>query len=263
MKESPPHILITNYAMLEYLMIRPQDNVFFTEENSQKWKYIVLDESHVYNGSTGIEVSMLLRRLKAKLRNDKIQYILTSATLGGEDDNESVAIFASNLCNSKFYSNDVIRADRIKPQIQKDTYTLPIEFYNTISRMIAENDIGEDIIYEISRYTSVDIENSLEEILYDVILHDNTYWKIRENLENPKTVTSLANLTDLSTKDIEDFVTVASKAEKNGDRLFDSRYHMFIKATESVFITLPPSGKLFLTRKYSHYDNGKDFKVLR
>lgn len=261
MKESPPHILITNYAMLEYLMIRPQDNVFFIEENSQKWKYIVLDESHVYNGSTGIEVSMLLRRLKAKLRNDKIQYILTSATLGGEDDNESVAEFATNLCNSKFYSNDVIRADRIKPQIQKDTYTLPIEFYNTISRMIAKDDIGEDIIYEIPRYTSVDIENSLEEILYDVILHDNTYWKIRENLENPKTVTSLANLTDLSTKDIEDFVTVASKAEKNGDRLFDSRYHMFIRATESVFITLPPSGKLFLTRKYSHYDNGKDFKV--
>ncbi|WP_026255106.1 DEAD/DEAH box helicase [Terrisporobacter glycolicus] len=29
MKEKPPHILITNYAMLEYLLLRPDDNVFF------------------------------------------------------------------------------------------------------------------------------------------------------------------------------------------------------------------------------------------
>lgn len=261
MKENPPHILITNYAMLEYLMIRPQDNVFFTEENSQKWKYIVLDESHVYHGSTGIEVSMLLRRLKAKLRNDNIQYILTSATLGGEGDNESVAEFASNLCDSKFCPDDVIRADRIKPQVQRATYTLPKEFYNIIARMITEDDIDEDIIEEISRYTTINRLNNLEEILYDVILHDNTYWEIREHLFNPKTITSLANLMELSTKDIEDFVAVASKAEKNGDRLFDSRYHMFIRATESVFITLPPSGKLFLTRKHTHCDNGLDYKV--
>ena len=29
MKDRPPHILITNYAMLEYLLLRPADNVFF------------------------------------------------------------------------------------------------------------------------------------------------------------------------------------------------------------------------------------------
>ena len=34
MKEKPPHILITNYAMLEYLMLRPEDNVFFQGEYS-------------------------------------------------------------------------------------------------------------------------------------------------------------------------------------------------------------------------------------
>lgn len=30
MKKNPPNILITNYAMLEYLMIRPKDTVFFS-----------------------------------------------------------------------------------------------------------------------------------------------------------------------------------------------------------------------------------------
>ncbi len=35
MKETPPHILLTNYAMLEYLMLRPEDNVFFLKVNFQ------------------------------------------------------------------------------------------------------------------------------------------------------------------------------------------------------------------------------------
>jgi Distinct helicase family with a unique C-terminal domain including a metal-binding cysteine cluster len=48
MKETPPHILITNYAMLEYLMIRPDDNVFFDGQYADNWKYIILDEAHVY-----------------------------------------------------------------------------------------------------------------------------------------------------------------------------------------------------------------------
>ena len=64
---SPPHILITNYAMLEYLMLRPRDNVFFDGDAAAHWKFIVFDEAHVYSGSTGIEVSMLFRRLKAEL----------------------------------------------------------------------------------------------------------------------------------------------------------------------------------------------------
>ena len=91
MKNNPPHIMITNYAMLEYLMVRPDDSVFFEENNAHKWKFIVLDEAHVYTGSTGIEVSMLLRRLRATLNNNHIRYMLTSATLGDENSDNEVA----------------------------------------------------------------------------------------------------------------------------------------------------------------------------
>ena len=69
MRETPPNILITNYAMLEYLLLRPGDNIFFSEENSKKWKFIVFDEAHTYEGAKGIEVGSLVRRLKAALNN--------------------------------------------------------------------------------------------------------------------------------------------------------------------------------------------------
>jgi len=59
-----PQILITNYAMLEYLLLRPDDETLF---QSGLWKYLVLDEAHTYSGAKGIEVAMLVRRLKERL----------------------------------------------------------------------------------------------------------------------------------------------------------------------------------------------------
>ena len=87
MQDEPPHILITNYSMLEYMMLRPKDDKVFS---GAKLQYIVLDEAHIYKGATGIETSMLMRRLRARIsRPESVQYILTSATLGGpETDNE-------------------------------------------------------------------------------------------------------------------------------------------------------------------------------
>lgn len=261
MKKTPPHILITNYAMLEYLMVRPDDNVFFDGEYANSWKFIVLDEAHVYNGSTGIEVSMLLRRLKAKLFKDDIRYILTSATLGGENDNTEVAEFAKNLCDSKFDSNDVIRAKTVKLETKHELNSQSVSFYNEIADLINRQVEENEIIQIVCRKTNTVCKGTLEEVLYDVVLHDKIYWEIRKHLQTTKTVVELATLMNWTHMEVENFVTVASKCEENGDRLFDARYHMFLRATESVFITLNPSCKLFLTRKQTHFEGNEEYKV--
>ncbi len=261
MKKTPPHILITNYAMLEYLMVRPDDNVFFGGEYAENWKFIVLDEAHVYKGSTGIEVSMLLRRLKAKLLQDDIRYILTSATLGGENDNKEVVQFAQNLCDSNFEANDVIRAKRIKLEATREINKLSVHFYNEIAGLLNKQAPESQIVNEINRLTNDRYEGKVEEVLYDVILHDRIYWEVRRYLETTKTVSALANFMNWTHEEVENFVMVASKSERNGDRLFDARYHMFIRATESVFITLNPSNKLFLTRKRVHFEGTEEYKV--
>lgn len=261
MKETPPNILITNYAMLEYLMVRPDDNVFFDGIHGLNWKYIVLDEAHVYSGSTGIEVSMLLRRLQAKLMKSDIQYILTSATLGSDKENQEVAQFAEGLCNSSFRETDIIRAKRIKLEPREELKLLPISFYTEMASLLQEEADEGRISSKLLEVVGRSLHKSLDEDLYDIILHDRNYWTIRNHLQSTKTVHSLAELMDWSIHEVENFVTVASKCEKDGDRLFDARYHMFLKATESVFVTLAPSQKLFLTRKKTHYEDGEDFKV--
>jgi ATP-dependent helicase YprA (DUF1998 family) len=57
---NPPHLLITNYAMLERLLLLPRWSKLFTN----KLKWIVMDEIHSYDGSKAVEIAMLLRRVK-------------------------------------------------------------------------------------------------------------------------------------------------------------------------------------------------------
>lgn len=261
MKENPPHILITNYAMLEYLMVRPDDNVFFDGRHAENWEFIVLDEAHIYNGSTGIEVSMLLRRLKAKLKNKNIRYILTSATLGGENDNVEVAQFAQNLCASNFNENDVIRAERIKLEPAHELTVLPVSFYNETADLIRKQEEKDKIATRICTQLHKNQQGPLEEVLYNVVLQDENYWRLRKHLRITRTVSDLARFMNWTQAEVENFVVVASKCEKNGDRLFEARYHMFLRATESVFITLPPSNQLFLIRKLSHFEGNEEYKV--
>ena len=88
---------------------------------------------------------MLLRRLKARLGKPKIQYILTSATLGSEDDNESVAAFAENLCDSPFYADDIIRAKRIRLEQPSECSAVPESFYRTVAQLITDDASEERI----------------------------------------------------------------------------------------------------------------------
>lgn len=267
MKETPPHLLITNYAMLEYLMVRPRDNIFFSGEYADHWKYIVLDEAHVYNGGSGIEVAMLLRRLKATLHNDSIQYFLTSATLGSEESNQEVADFGKNLCCSEFKTENIIRAFRQKPKRERDSKRLPVDLYAEVAAQI-RGDMPVEQINQLIKKKGFPIHDKFSDTCYDLILHDDNYADIRKILEEgnysgtAETVTDVAKAMKWTSEQVYDFVTVASKAVKNGARLFDARYHMFLRATESVFITLPPSGKLFLTRKKIHTEaDGTEYKV--
>ncbi|MDE2684061.1 MAG: DEAD/DEAH box helicase [Chloroflexota bacterium] len=91
-----PDILITNYSMLEYMLCRPQDNVFFGPE----LRTVVLDEAHLYTGTLAAEITLLLRRLllRCGLQPEAATQFATSATLGTGDPDE-LRSFASTVFN--------------------------------------------------------------------------------------------------------------------------------------------------------------------
>lgn len=65
LRRSPPHVLLTNYMMLEYLLVRPadRDDIFA----NHRCRYLVLDEVHTYRGTLGSNIAFLVRRLRAHL----------------------------------------------------------------------------------------------------------------------------------------------------------------------------------------------------
>jgi hypothetical protein len=95
-RRSPPHILITNYSMLEYMMLRADDSKIFGENGRSRLKAIVLDEAHLYSGVKGNDITLLIRRTldrfnKKLLKDDgdtELRFYATSATIRNNEESE-------------------------------------------------------------------------------------------------------------------------------------------------------------------------------
>lgn len=249
----PPNILLTNYAMLEYLLLRPRDTVFFDGKNALHWKYIVLDEAHSYRGANGIEVSMLLRRLYHRLQDrEKIRFYLTSATLGGQEKNKDILAFASNIsCGLKFNKDDIIRAQR---NILNKPFDCKKRLPDVYTKILAAmgNDPSDDnsLVLRLHNIVGdlsiVNVDNqSLDSYIYDFIIHDELYYKLHEVLaDTTLQLDEISTLLSISIEDLTSFINLASMAIRNGLKVLDIRYHLFIRALEGAYVTFYPKKTL-------------------
>ncbi len=100
--EGVPDLLVTNYSMLEYMLLRPVEREIFRStaeyyaSNPEQRLILVLDEAHLYRGAQGTEVAMLIRRLRSRLGlpQEQIQVICTSASFS---DHSAACEFAAGL----------------------------------------------------------------------------------------------------------------------------------------------------------------------
>jgi ATP-dependent helicase YprA (DUF1998 family) len=85
---APPDLMVTNYSMLEYMLMRPLERPIFDKtrawlsRNPSERFLVVLDEAHLYRGAAGAEVGLLLRRLRDRLdiTPDRLQVICATAS---------------------------------------------------------------------------------------------------------------------------------------------------------------------------------------
>lgn len=262
MRGSPPNILITNYAMLEHIMIRPENSVeIFSPERAHLWKYIVLDEVHTYGGAKGAEVSMLLRRVRQTLQNTSLKFILTSATMGsGPNSDKEIAEFANNLTGSDdIEATDVIRAIIDPIMMPEEMHEVPSDYY----QRVIESGYGLETIKSVP----ADIEDGGLKHLGQVLIHDPNVWKVRKSLEETiKTVSDISDETGLSEEEIVQIVNVSGQGlDLKGRKIMDSRYHIFIRSINGVHITLKPSQKLYFSpqKKIIDEDIGEEFRCFQ
>lgn len=114
---APPDILMTNYKMLDYLLVRPKDAELWKNNLPDTLKYIAVDELHTFDGAQGTDLACLLRRLKARLNvlPGQICCIGTSATMGAKDSAKSIREYAADVFGEIFEDDSVITEDRLSP----------------------------------------------------------------------------------------------------------------------------------------------------
>ena len=91
MQDTPPDILITNYSMLNIMLMRTIEATIFDqtrawlEQSPRNIFYLVVDELHTYRGTPGTEVAYLIRTLIDRLGlnpdSDQLRIISSSASL--------------------------------------------------------------------------------------------------------------------------------------------------------------------------------------
>lgn len=115
---NPPDILMTNYKMLDYLLVRPKDALLWQDNDSETLKYIAVDELHTFDGAQGTDLACLLRRLKRRLGiyDGYLCCVGTSATMGSEENNGDILEYASEIFGEPFEKNAVITEDRLSAQ---------------------------------------------------------------------------------------------------------------------------------------------------
>ena len=110
MRIAPPHVLLTNYMMLELILTRQRDSDI-REAIFKNLKFIAFDELHTFRGRQGADVALLIRRIKAECAHP-IVCIGTSATMTGgatsEDRKTRVAEVATTFFGDRFTPAQVI-----------------------------------------------------------------------------------------------------------------------------------------------------------
>ena len=144
---SPPDILLTNYKMLDYLLIRPRDFDLWKENRPETLKFLVVDEIHTFDGAQGTDLACLIRRLKGRLKMEQksLCCVGTSATLG-EGDTRRVCVYAEKVFGEAFAPESIITESLVTAEEfladrpMERSLMIPLEQMNAMDPDNYEND---------------------------------------------------------------------------------------------------------------------------
>lgn len=274
MQQCCPDILITNYSMLEYMLLRNRERKIW--DDTTKWLQkdkdnkllFVIDEAHMYRGASGGEVALLIRRLFHKLgiKREQVQFILTTASMpdSGEEDRQSVTDFANELTASDSNVDFCcLTGDREKLEgklkynisSNKIANTEPSLFEgDDNTRLQALNAFWKDVEGCGSEFSDL---SSAYAWMYDHIIEYRPFYELINSCRGSAVSIDELSKTifpDLSEEDalksISVLLAIAPLARNAKDMvLFPARMHMLFTGIKGIYACTNPNCK------HSHSDN--------
>jgi len=243
MQDSPPDILITNYSMLSIMMMRKVDESLF--EKTREWLHkdkknhifhLIVDELHLYRGTSGAEVAYLIRLLLHRLGlspdSPQLRILASSASL--EPDKTESLQFLKDFFGVKWEKEQIIKGKVETNNINNNIKKLPTEIFKNYCKE------KNNIIKELSQELKIDTKDSIFHIQSFI---EDAFYKTQENNKIKQSI----SLDSFSKKIFGD--TVDTEATKGLFRFikdcFDNiklsfRFHWFFKNIEGLWACADP-----------------------
>lgn len=265
MQQNTPDILITNYSMLEYMLMRQEEQCIW--EDTREWLSLseenkllfIIDEAHMYRGASGGEVALLIRRFLHKLgvSREKLQFILTSASIPQNEDNK-IKHFICDLTaidNPELHKIQIITGEREKIKYDssydvdpEEMATFNIDSLYSDKKLTAIRDFGNLVKLNTN---SCDFEDDflVEQWLYKELVKLKPLLKIMELCRGQ--AISFVQLAEKVFSDVN--VCIAQKAtsvllsiaplakNREGQVLFPSRIHMMFRGIRGIYACTNPN----------------------
>ena len=247
MQSNPPDILITNYSMLNIMLMRKrEENIFektkkWLEEDKSNIFTIVIDELHTYRGTAGTEVSyilkVLLNRLGLTPDSKQVRFLASSASMNKCEHTDD---FISDFFGVPISTFEVISDDSKTPIKKENLSELPISLFDKIAEIGELDESKESKILELlnlSGYTT----------FYDFAKkHQLTNWLIYslQDKDNYIASRSIEYMGERLFKDnpkallyIEILITLINLTkDENGNYIQPVRAHYFARNVDNIWI---------------------------
>ena len=250
MRENPPHVLLTNYMMLELLLTRLGERSI-RDAIYEQLRFLVFDELHTYRGRQGADVAMLIRRIRARCTHE-LTCIGTSATMVSigsmASQREQVALVAKMLFGREFKGDQVVNETLTRSLSSEGRPVTKEQLAQAIAKGI---DSGADISLLKSHPVASWLESRVALDEADGHLIRRKPQKVSEIVANLSEESGLAEsvcgkfLVDL----LQWISTVNKRLQDAGQRytILPFKLHQFVSQTGSVYTTLDQDENRFIT----------------
>ena len=257
-QEAPPDVLVTNYSMLEYMLMRPLERPIFDctrqwlSHNPDETFLLVLDEAHLYNGAAGAEVALLIRRLRERLgiEPSRLQVICTSASF---QDADYASQFGAQLTGKdgrqfKTITGKILLRDPAQPGSQADAKALAAIELNRFYDAAEGARIEE--VRPFLDYRGTRTRDPLEVALYDALsAFPPMNHLVNLTMHEARPLDTLASDifpridSDLAAKALTVLTALGSLARKtkNEPGLLPCRVHSFYRGLPGLWMCMDPN----------------------
>jgi len=260
---TPPDILLTNYVMLELIMTRPRERTLI--ERARGLRFLVLDELHTYRGRQGADVALLMRRVRDRLETPEqpLIFVGTSATLASEGRHDErraqVAQVGTQIFGAQVQADHVISETLRRTTPEALDEAALVEAVAQGNRLVAPSDYASFVAHPLSSW--IESTFGLQEK------------EGRLARQEPRSIQSAAKaLSELIGVEealcevvIREWLMAGYRCAphpETGLAPFAFRLHQFISPGDTVYSTIEPEDRRYITLQGQRFVPGDRSKLL-